>query len=86
MDNNFYTIDVTVPIDQCVVYKDYYWFCKNGDPKQALMYFKSPQCNKNKKVQDVLGEKYDVFKQVIAEGFTVTFIALAYVPRDKLFY
>lgn len=81
----FHTIDVTIAKDQCIVYKDYYWLCKNGDPKQALMYSKSPQCNRNKAVLEYGLENFPIYKKAASEGYTITFIELAYIPQDKLF-
>jgi len=39
-------VDITVPVDGRRVIADSYWCCVDGDPKKALFYGDSPQCNK----------------------------------------
>jgi hypothetical protein len=48
----FNTKDVTEPKEGLVVYKDAYWLCVDGDPKRALFFGNSPQCNKDKRIQE----------------------------------
>jgi hypothetical protein len=44
----FTTKDVTTPKPGLMVYGPSYWMCEGGDPKKALFYGTSPQCNKNR--------------------------------------
>lgn len=45
-------VDVKEPLDNRVVYKNAWWACIDGDPKKALFYNTSPQCNKQKSIID----------------------------------
>jgi hypothetical protein len=81
----FHTIDITVIVDQAVVYKDYYWLCKDNDPKQALMFGKSPQCNKLKNILEYSLRSHTKYKKLAEEGYTIVFIQTAYIPANKLF-
>ena len=48
------TKDVSTPRDGYTVYMNRYWVCVDGDPKQALFYGDSPQCNRNKYVPETM--------------------------------
>lgn len=74
----FNTKDVTEPKEGLVVYKDAYWFCVDGDPKQALFFGKFPQCNKNKNVQDWMMKQDQYAKQ---GNLQIVLIETAFVPQ-----
>lgn len=70
------TKDVTVPKDNLIVYKDYYWLCEEGKPQNACFFGSSPQCNKDKRVAEmVLNNCY-----ADAKCISIIFIEIAYVP------
>jgi hypothetical protein len=75
------TKDITTPKDEDRVYKDYYWYCKEGDPKQSLFWLDVPQCNRNKRILEIHKESGPQ-KTFIEEGkFEIVFIELAYAPQ-----
>lgn len=72
----FNEIDVTEPVSGRTVYRGAYWVCVEGDPKRALFYGSSPQCNTNKSiVERNLNTLYKGLK------VSALFIDIAYVPN-----
>lgn len=74
----FNTKDVTIPKEGLVVYKDAYWLCVNGDPTQALFFGSSPQCNKNKTIQEWAMKQDQYAKR---GNLSIVFIETAFVPN-----
>lgn len=70
--------DIVTPKSGLVVYTNAYWWCKNGDPKQALFFNDSPQCNQNKRILEWSGGR-DLYKGV--EGLEIVHVPVAYVPQ-----
>lgn len=68
-------LDITTPVDGKRVITDSYWCCVAGDPKRALFYDYSPQCNKVESI--VESNKERLFK---GEDVQVVFVAIAYAP------
>lgn len=60
--SRYITHNVLDPTGIVQVYKDYWWWCVDGDPKKALFYrpgrrgFGSPQCNSNKTISERVGK------------------------------
>ncbi len=86
MDNDSYVaVNVVDPSDVVQVYKDFWWWCLDGDPTKAIFYkcnirggIGSPQCNSNKEIAETVGKrlKHNERAQLIQ-------IPLAFVPwRD----
>jgi hypothetical protein len=77
MKKPFNIKDITEPKQGYIVYKDHFWLCVDGDPKQALFYKDMPQCNADKRVHEwaLKTENYVGFSNL-----QITFIALAYLP------
>lgn len=79
----FKEVNVLEPAGEVQVYRNYWWWCVDGDPKRALFYARrkhevgSPQCNFNKAVAEVVGKKLeqDSIAQLIQ-------IPLAFVPWE----
>lgn len=75
--------DVTDPKGIVQVYRDYWWWCKNGDPKHAMFYrprsrgYGSAQCNSSKACAEGVGVQlgYPDVAQLIQ-------IPLAFVPWE----
>lgn len=73
----YHTKDVTKPIDGLVIKKDCFWLCEDGDPERALFFWKTPQCNKDKRVAEwSLNNTYKAH-----DNIQIVFIELAYVPK-----
>lgn len=73
------TKDVTTAKAGLEVYKDSYWLCEDGDPKKALFWGKSPQCNRNKGiVERGLNNLPDV-----PIGAQIVFVETAFVPQRE---
>jgi hypothetical protein len=75
--------DVTDPKGIVQVYRDYWWWCKDGDPKLAMFYrpwnrgYGSAQCNSNKVCAEVVGKSlgYESIASLVQ-------IPLAFVPWE----
>lgn len=76
MKTKFNFKDVVTPKAGLVVYTDSYWMCESGNPKKALFYGDSPQCNKNKTICENSSDN-KIYKKM---GVEVVFIPVAYVP------
>lgn len=76
----FNTKDVTEPKDGLVVYKDAHWLCVNGDPKRALFYGNSPQCNRNVKVSEWTLKQDQYAKR---GDLQIIYIETAFVPQSN---
>lgn len=71
-------IDITDPRAGRIVMKNSYWCCINGDPKQALFYGTSPQCNRNKAVIESITKQLHEAE----DNIKVIFVETAFViPR-----
>lgn len=70
--------DVVTPKPGLMVNGPCYWLCEDGDPKKALFYGDSPQCNSDKRIPE------SMLKSRIYEGvrnLQIVFIQTSYVPR-----
>lgn len=67
-------IDITTPVDGRRVIADSYWCCVDGDPKRALFYGDSPQCNKNARIVESNAGR--LFKP--DENVKIVFVNVAY--------
>lgn len=73
---NYRTEDVTIPIDGYVLKKDKYWLCEDGDPKKALFFWKTAQCNGDKRILEwSLKHSYKAH-----DNLQIVFIEFAYTP------
>lgn len=52
MKNKYHTIDVVTPFEGAIVVLNTYWLCKDGDPKQAIFFGTTAQCNKSEAIVD----------------------------------
>ncbi len=75
--------DVVNPDGIVQVYRDYYWWCIDGDPRRALFFGNSikegrPQCNYNEDLAKYIGLKlgHDKIAKLIQ-------IHLAFVPWEN---
>jgi hypothetical protein len=76
----FNTKDIKTPQSGLVVLRDAYWLCEDGDPKRALFFGDSPQCNKDKRITEYL---LNTAQYKYKGNLLVTFVELAFVPpRD----
>lgn len=66
--------DITTPKDGCITYVGWYWLTKDGNAFKAKHYG-TLQCNKDKRVVEL------VYKNLIADGYEVTHIPVAYVNK-----
>ena len=80
MKSKYHTIDITLPIQGRVVITNQYWFCKDGDPKQAMFYGNSPQCNRNKGILERLLQ-YTIDNS--GWNVEIVFFEIAYRPQSK---
>lgn len=69
-----------------MIRKDRWWWCKNGDPKEAV-FFRSPgskemsaQCNSNKELLEAFGKPYPECEAVFIK------ISYEYLPNSNIFY
>lgn len=70
------TKDVTTPVDGFTLMKDKYWLCEDGDPTKALYFWKTAQCNGDKRVLEwALNHTYKAHNNL-----KIVFIDFAYVP------
>lgn len=75
--------NVTNPSGIVQVYKDFWWWCMDGDPTRAVFYtagrrgIGSPQCNSNRAVSERVGKNlgHDLRAQLIQ-------IPLAFCPWE----
>lgn len=77
----FHTLDITEPKEGLVVMMDRWWLCVEGDPKRAMFFDNSPQCNRIKKIAE---HNHRVIRY--PEGFTniqTIFVEMAYVPQVR---
>lgn len=79
----FVTFDVVNPQGIVQVYRNYWWWCVDGDPTKAIFYktsSRSPghaQCNSNKEIAQGVGDK-----QPYPVGAQLVQIPLAFVPWE----
>lgn len=70
------TKDVTIPVDGFVLNKAKYWLCEDGDPTKALYFWKTAQCNGDKRILEwALKHTYKAH-----DNLQIVFIDFAYVP------
>jgi hypothetical protein len=73
----YYTEDILTLKEGKVVKLNRYWLCKDGDPKQAIYYNGTPQCNSNIKIPERL-LKYTISNTGWNVG--IVFVECAYTP------
>lgn len=73
---SFPLTDITTPKNGATAYVDYFWLTKDGNAFKAKLYG-SPQCNKDKRIVE------RVYGNLIANGYEVTHIPVAYVTEDN---
>lgn len=82
-DSKFVERNVVDPSGIVQVYKNFWWWCIDGDPKRAIFYrltprsTGSPQCNSNESIARGVGEKLGY-----PEGAQLIHIPLAFVPWE----
>lgn len=74
----FTTKDITTPKSGLVIYTTSYWLCVDGDPKQALFYGESPQCNKDKRICEHLLRSGSYAGRI---DLQITYVETAFVPQ-----
>ena len=85
MDVKYIERNVIDPTGIVQVYRDYWWWCVNGDPTRAIFYIMgfgqreigSPQCNANKSVCEIVNANNHMN---YPEGTELIQIPLAFVP------
>ncbi len=76
IDFNFKNI--IEPLQNYIVYKNYYWLCLNGNHEQALFFGDGPQCNKDERVcKWMLDQKQ--FKEL--GNLEIVFIETAFIKK-----
>lgn len=82
--DNCVTRDVTQPDGIVQVYRNFWWWCVDGDPRKALFYCPrgrrdvgSPQCNQSEAVAKRIGEDLHY-----VECAQMVQIPLAFVPWE----
>lgn len=79
------TIDATLPLNKggvVQVLENKYWWCLDGNPKQALVYNRfSPQCNSNKQIV----ESNSLIPRIFADA-EIVFIELCFCEWDTAEY
>jgi len=65
---------ITTPKDGCITYVGWFWLTKDDRAFKSVLYG-TLQCNKDKRVVEV------VYKDLIADGYEVTQIPVAYVDK-----
>jgi len=73
----YHTKDVTEPKDGLVIKRDNFWLCEDGDPTCALFFWKTAQCNKDKRVLE--WSLKNTYKD--HDNLQIVFIDYAYVPQ-----
>lgn len=73
------TVDITKPVEGRVINLNRYWLCKDDDPKQAIFYGTSAQCNKYESIVERLIE-YTEDKSGWKVG--IVFVEIAYRPNN----
>lgn len=71
-------VDVITPANGKVLLLNCYWLCKDGDPKQALFYNDTAQCNAHKSIP-IRMKEYSTEKT--GWDLEVVFIETAYKPN-----
>lgn len=78
--------NVIEPTGIVQVYKNYWWWCVNGDPTRAIFYkgmysriIGSPQCNANKRICEMVNANN---RMNYPEGTQLIQIPLAFVPWE----
>lgn len=67
--------DIVTPFNGAIVMMDYWWLCKNGDPRMAAFYKKVyPQCHH----KCFVVKNHEFSKD---ENLVPVFIKIAYCPR-----
>ena len=80
MKTKYHTIDVTQPVQGRVVMTNQYWLCKDGDPKQAIFFDETAQCNGHELIVKRALE-YTIKKS--GWNVEVVFFEVAYRPQPK---
>jgi hypothetical protein len=77
MEKKFTTRDIVTPKPGLMVYGPSYWLCEDGDPKKALFYGTSAQCNKDRRIPEMMlkGMRKD------RTDLQIVFVETAYVPQ-----
>ena len=75
---HYITRDVTQPIEGLEVRKNCYWLCEKGNPTKALFFGTSPQCNRNRKICEMVLKEAYYSDPVIR----IIFIRVAYIPKS----
>lgn len=85
MKVKYATRNVLEPKGIVKTYRDFWWWCVDGDPKKAIVYKPSrygeyPQCNSSEKCARVVGEK---LLSEYPEGAQLIHIPLAFMPWES---
>lgn len=76
--NGYNTVDVETPINGRVFIMDTYWLCKDGDPKQAIFFKQTTQCNKHLSIPERMLKHT---KEKTGWDIEVVFMPVAYRPQ-----
>lgn len=76
MKDMFNFKDIETPKSGLQVYTNSWWLCENGDPKRALFFNDSPQCNSQKKICE-WSFKHKMYQD---KNLEVVFVPVAFVP------
>ena len=78
MQKGYHAIDVTNPDQGRVVMKNMHWLCKDGDPKQAIFFNSSAQCNRHIQIPERLME---YTKKKTGWNIEIVFLETSYRPQ-----
>lgn len=72
------TVDVATPLSGRLLMTDCYWLCRDGDPKQAIFFNDTAQCNKHKSIPERMIE---FTERRTGWSVGVVFVPFAYRPQ-----
>lgn len=78
MEKGYRTVDVSNPIEGRVVMKAMHWLCKDGDPKQAIFFNGTAQCNKHIQIPERVLE---YTKAKTGWDIEIVFLETSYRPQ-----
>lgn len=80
MKKGYHTLDVTTPKDGLVVMREKHWLCVDGDPKMAIFFNGTAQCNGHIEIPERMLE-YTIKKT--GRNVSIVFLDVAYRPNPE---
>lgn len=78
MQKGYNLVNVFDPIGGRVVMKDMHWLCKDGDPRQAIFFNSTAQCNKHVQIPERM---LDYTKDQTGWNIEIVFLETSYRPQ-----